>query len=185
MSRATQFKRTPEGTKTPRMLEVEARIGRPLEDDYREFYLEGNYGQKKLANRWGVKRGLIFGTLRDGRRNWVQMLGLITKGGRSGSIGRDSKRQGCELCGTDDVPLERAHWIPANERGTTSPQNIVLLCPNCHTKLDQVGDPKAIEGIRAALLVREARKLLETKSVSPTEFLALCRQIIGARAKRT
>jgi len=59
MSRNTQFKRTPTGAKTPKMIEVEGRIGRSLEEDYTELYLNGPYGQKRLANRWGVKKTQI------------------------------------------------------------------------------------------------------------------------------
>src|SRR5215472_2196456 len=62
------------------MLEVEAMIGTTLEDDYRTQYLYGDLGQKRLANRWGVGRPLIFGDLRGGRRSWIQMLGLPKKG---------------------------------------------------------------------------------------------------------
>ena len=80
MSKSTHFKRTPDGVKTSRMLEVEKRINATLEDDYRAHYLDGGWGQKRLANRWGMARGQIFGVLRGGRRNWVQMLGLPIKG---------------------------------------------------------------------------------------------------------
>src|SRR6516162_3232365 len=79
-SKSTQFKRTPDGEKTKRMLEVEGKIGTTLEDDYQTQYLNGDLGQKRLANRWGVTRNQIFGSHRDGRRSWIEMLGLPKKG---------------------------------------------------------------------------------------------------------
>jgi hypothetical protein len=74
--KTTQFKRTPDGVKTSRMLEVQKRIGATLEDDYKAKYLDGGWGQKRLADHWGVRRGQIFGQLCKGRRSWVQMLKL-------------------------------------------------------------------------------------------------------------
>ena len=75
-SKSTQFKRTPDGVKTKRMLEVEDEIGTTLEEDYRTQYLNGDLGQKRLADRWGVQRNQIFARLSGGRRSWIQMLGL-------------------------------------------------------------------------------------------------------------
>src|ERR1700758_3794409 len=98
MSERTQFKRTPEGAKTERMLQVEQRIGRTLEEDYAENYLGGRLGQKRLANRWGVARNQIFGVLRGGRRNWVQMLGLPAKGGSPQAVARERTSSRCEIC---------------------------------------------------------------------------------------
>jgi hypothetical protein len=51
--KTTQFKRTPDGVKTSRMLEVQKRIGATLEDDYKAKYLDGGWGQKRLADHWG------------------------------------------------------------------------------------------------------------------------------------
>ena len=66
MSKRTQFKRTPDGVKTERMLEVEDHIGATLQDDYRARYLEGGWGQKRLANHWGVARNQVFGYCVEG-----------------------------------------------------------------------------------------------------------------------
>src|SRR5947209_16385111 len=114
----TQFKRTPDGVKTSRMLEVEKRIGGTLEDSYRTNYLEGRWGQKRLANHWGVARGQIFSHLRGGRRNWVQMLELPTKGDASANEQPRLSSKPCEICGADDTVLEAAHWVPARDGGS-------------------------------------------------------------------
>jgi 5-methylcytosine-specific restriction endonuclease McrA len=125
------------------MLKVGEQIGRTLEEDYRLYYVDGKYGQKRLANRWGVKRQLIFGSLPGRRRNWVQMLGLPTKG-KNITQPRLGPPQ-CELCSESDCPLERAHWIPASEKGGAGSNNIVRLCRNCHGKLDLVADEGTVE----------------------------------------
>ena len=71
-----QFLKIKKGTKSSRMIEVEKLISKlvgrkiTLEQDYKNQYLNGDLGQKKLANRWGVNRGQIFGSLRGNRRNW-------------------------------------------------------------------------------------------------------------------
>lgn len=184
MSQGTQFRRTPPGEKTAKMLEVEARIGRSLEDDYREMYLNGQYGQTRLATRWGVKKALIFDhKMRDGRRCWVQMLGLPTKNARAPEASASPFKKQCELCGTDDVPLERAHWVPASAGGSKRQHNIVLLCPNCHTRLDQVEDARTIEMVRAVILFRQAKTTLADRSTTPQDFLDLCRSILNGRAE--
>src|SRR5260221_8488904 len=123
MSKLTQFKRTPAGVKTSRMLEVEKRIDATLEDDYKAYYLDGGWGQKRLANRWGVARGQIFGVLRGGRRNLVQMLDLPAKGNAGDKKTRRSSKA-CEICGVDDTVLEGAHWIAARDGGSTRAENI-------------------------------------------------------------
>lgn len=91
-----RFVKQPDGEKTHRMLEVEHLIDNTLEEDYRENYLSGNMGQKKLARRWGVTRHLIFGSVTGGnrRRGWVGMLGLSKKDGYSSK--RFKPRKGCE-----------------------------------------------------------------------------------------
>jgi hypothetical protein len=61
MPRSTKSRPHSIGIKTPRMLEVEARLGRTLEDDFREYYVEKGWGQKRLSGRWGVTRAAIFG----------------------------------------------------------------------------------------------------------------------------
>ena len=82
MGKRTQFQQTPLGTKTARMLEVEKRLGVSLEDDYREHVVEKGWGQRRLANRWGVKRQTIFDTsVRGRKRSWVQMLGYPSRRG--------------------------------------------------------------------------------------------------------
>ncbi len=176
------FARTPVGQKTDRMREVEAQLGRSLEDDYREFYLEKKLGQTRLAHRWGVRRNLIFHpNPRSRGRSWVQILGLPRRepDGTPGEV--KSSRRVCESCGDGSVSLERAHWVEACNGGSTSHDNIVLLCPNCHTKLDREKNPALAEKVRAILLWRAAQTILSRKGCAPDEFLLVCTRIIHAR----
>jgi 5-methylcytosine-specific restriction endonuclease McrA len=187
MNKGTQFKRTPEGAKTERMLEVEKRIGRTLEEDYEENYLRGRLGQKRLANHWGVARNQVFGVLRGGRRNWVQMLGLPAKGGSSQAIARERTSRKCEICGATEVPLEGAHWLSARDGGSARLDNILRLCPNCHTRLDVMEHAPTIERARRVLLLRAAEAFLATTSARDEEtqraFFVLCQRIIAARQR--
>jgi hypothetical protein len=66
MSHSTQFRPHALGVKTSRMLEVEARLGRTLEEDFEDYYVEKGWGQKKLTKRWGVTRAAIFGRRETG-----------------------------------------------------------------------------------------------------------------------
>src|SRR5437764_15253269 len=113
---STQFKRTPDGEKTPLMREIEQRIGRTLEDDFREFHLinlgRKGYGKPSLAKRWGVTRGQIWGPLGPGRQTWAEILKLPDKDNTSAKERSLHVSRRCEICSTDDVALERAHWIP-------------------------------------------------------------------------
>lgn len=175
------YKRTAPGQKTPRMLQVEAHLGRTLEEDYREFYLEKKLGQKRLADRWGVRRNMIFDSNKRNRcRSWVEMLGLLVRRLEEPTLPTPRPRPACEACSENTVPLERAHWWEAKDRGPASPENIVLLCPNCHSKLDRQHDPALTERIRAILLHRAASKVL-AKGCTPEQFLLMCEQIINAR----
>jgi hypothetical protein len=75
-----QFVKTSKGTKTPKMLEVEQLIGCTIEEDYQKYYLDEDWGQKKLTKRWGLSsRSSIFGPLPKGRQSWVDILGLKKK----------------------------------------------------------------------------------------------------------
>ena len=78
MSRSTQFQGHVAGVKTPRMLEVETRLGRTLEEDFAEYYVEKEWGQKKMSKRWGVTRTSIFGRYEKTTdlKSWVQVLQL-------------------------------------------------------------------------------------------------------------
>ena len=72
-----QFKPVPLGEKTQAMLKVEAKLGRTLEEDFREFHIEKGWGQKRIAQRWDTQRATIFAKNKRGsRRSWVQMLNL-------------------------------------------------------------------------------------------------------------
>jgi len=75
--KATQFRPHAVGVKTPRMLEVEARLGRTLEEDFQEYYVDKNWGQKRLSRRWQVTRAAIFGRGETtDLKCWVQVLQL-------------------------------------------------------------------------------------------------------------
>jgi HNH endonuclease len=186
MSKETQFKRTPPGAKTARMLEVEKRIGTTLEKDYKAQYLEGSLGQKRLATRWGVARGQIFGSLRGNRRNWVQMLGLPSKAGNTKEKQSRTVSKGCEICSAPDTVLEKAHWISAREGGSAHAENILKLCPNCHKRLDQLSDPSTVNRAREIILLRAAEVLLQSTPSRDIDmqrrFLALCRSVIECRS---
>ena len=176
------FKHTPTGKKTARMLQVEARLGRTLEEDYREHYLEKGWGQKRLADRWGVKRNTVFeSSERNRSRGWVEMLGLPVRRVEDVAPPTPPARPACEACGENSVPLERAHWVESSKGGRASPDNIVLLCPNCHTRLDQLCDPVTTERVRAVLLYRAAKTLLAAGECTAEQFLALCKRVLGAR----
>ncbi len=178
------FKRTPPGKKTVLMLQVEARLCCTLEEDYQRHYLGNGLGQKRLADRWGVKRNTIFeSNVRSHSRSWVEMLGLpVRRIADSELAPLPRERPSCEACAENSVSLERAHWIEASKGGKALPNNIVFLCPNCHPKLDLLCDPITTERARAALLHRTAKNNLASTDCSPEQFLKICRQIVGARA---
>jgi hypothetical protein len=171
------------------MLEVEARLGTTLEEDFHTYYIEKGWGQKKLSKRWGVSRATIFGQGQFiGRRAWVQLLNLPTRQGTPDSDAPLKPLPACEVCGLSGVPLEGAHWIPGAEGGDRTSDNIIKLCPNCHTKLDLSEDATVIAHARAVLLARVARRFVEGKSRSrrdaQLEFVEICRSIIEARNDR-
>ena len=159
-----QFLSTPEGQKTPKMLEVEKKLGQTLEDDFQEYYVEKQWGQKRLAQRWGVKKNQIFSTsMRGGRRCWAQMLNLPVRRLDSEEPEHRSSYlkplRGCEICGVADLPLDDAHWVPASNGGSDQPHNILHLCPNCHRRLD-TGNTEIESKAKSVLLFREVNKLL-------------------------
>jgi hypothetical protein len=183
MSKATQFKATPDGVKTARMLQVEKKIDVSLEEDYLRNYINGGLGQKRLASRWGVSRNLIFGSSRGNRRNWVQMLKLPKKSSDADkNTPSPSLNEGCEICKIVGVPLEGAHWVPARDGGSSKSFNIIKLCPNCHTLLDNAEDQSITSRAREVLLARAAEQLLNSTSSREIKFqkrfLALCKCII-------
>jgi hypothetical protein len=182
--RATQFKPHAAGVKTARMLEVEARLGRTLEEDFRERYVEQGWGQKRLAQHWRVTRTAIFG--HGGAQDlkcWVQVLGLPKRNaGRAAAV--PSRPPTCEACGAVGVPLEGAHWIPAARGGPTGPTNIIKLCPNCHTRLDLAENVSIMATARGVLLARAAQNFVAEGNSSHearAAFVALCRAILERR----
>jgi len=50
------------------------------------------------------------------------------------------EREGrCPVCGAHNVPLEVAHIIPIARGGTENPENLTVLCANCHRSMDRGG----------------------------------------------
>lgn len=158
-----RFLPTKPGEKTPKMLEVERRLGRTLEKDFHDYYVVRGFGQKRLANRWGVHRNNIFGTsTRGGRRSWVAMLGFDVRRHRPPRTARehsDTKR--CECCGESGVPLDQAHWIASADGGPAHKWNLLELCPNCHRKLHRE-DRLTEEKCRKVLLFRVCKAVFES-----------------------
>ena len=175
-----RFLPTPKGMKTPKMQEVERRLGKTLEKDFQEKHHKLGWGQKRISQSWGVPRGLAFSlNMRGRRRSWAQMLGLDVRRIKQQTSVTKNKR-GCEICGKDDVTIEKAHWISNRDGGDATTTNIILLCPNHHTMLDS-DDEKITEQTREILLFREVKKLTEGKVGNATlqkKLLKVAEQII-------
>jgi hypothetical protein len=183
MNHQTQFKPIPDGVKTPKMLEVERRIGATLEHDYSVYYLHGTIGQKRLANRWGVPRALIFGPLAGRRRSWTQRLCLAKKQKPSAPDRRENAARGCEICRNTHVPPESAHWIAKRDGGTSTPFNILKLCPNCHTLLHH-GDENTTRRACEILVWRAAESFVsrpERGAQVEQQFLEICTSVMRSR----
>jgi hypothetical protein len=172
------FVRTPDGQKTPKMIEVEKKIGRTLEEDFQEYYVEKDWGQPRLAKRWGVGRVTIFYSVpRSGQRSWVEMLNLPMRRELPDKSLESIANPACEICGANDVGLDEAHWFADRHGGSTKSYNILKLCPNCHRKLDR-DDPITIELCREKLLFREVKKLIEDNSATPKRLRNLIEAIL-------
>lgn len=177
-----QFLPIPKGQKPPKMLDMEKKLGLDFKQDYFDNYLNGNLGQKRFAQRWGVSKNLIFANnLRGGRRSWVQMLDLEKKNTQVTENSFASIIPRCEICG-EKVSLDGAHWKEHTKGGSTKADNILKLCPNCHRKLDR-GDKETVEKGREILLFRESQKIFSQKITEKTqkELLDLCSRIILER----
>jgi hypothetical protein len=149
------------GEKTEKMLEVERQIGRTLEEDFQDYYVTRGYGQKRLAQRWGVHRQNIFGTsTRDGRRSWVVMLKLDVRRHADAAPAGDADQKSCECCGESGVTLDQAHWIADTLGGPAHKWNLLDLCPNCHRKLDR-HDERVEERCKRILLFRVCKTVIE------------------------
>jgi hypothetical protein len=92
-----RFMPTPSGVKTELMLRVEKKIGRTLEEDFQEYYVEKGWGQKRLAERWGVKRATIFRGPRP-KRCWVERLNLNVRRYSDKIEKKFSSEPECEIC---------------------------------------------------------------------------------------
>lgn len=62
---------------------------------------------------------------------------------RSALLQRNDFR--CAVCGVsnDEVPLDLAYFQPLSQGGDASPENLIILCPNCHVDFDR--RPREIE----------------------------------------
>ena len=159
-----KFLKTKKGEKTPRMLEVEKHLKKikgskiTLEQDYKNQYLNGDLGQKRLATRWKINRGQIFGSLRGSRRNWVEILNLPKKDTSKAILAQPRLSRLCEIC-NDDAPLQKAHWIPNSKGGPAKAWNLINLCGSCHTKFDMRGTKELGLKILKTILRREVFKI--------------------------
>jgi 5-methylcytosine-specific restriction endonuclease McrA len=177
-----RFLPTPRGKKTAKMIEIEKKLGKTLEEDFDDFYVKRKWGQKRLANRWGVPRNLIFAkNLRGKRRSWSQMLNLPVRLLEKEKLGEEKiQDQGCEICLETDIALDRAHWVAASKGGSNRTYNILNLCPNCHRKLDNE-DEKTVRQAKETLLFREVKKIIQNHpdtQLSKKKLRRLCEAII-------
>lgn len=177
-----QFLSTPQGQKTAKMLEVEGRLGRTLEEDFREYHIEKGWGQKRIAKRWRVQKNLIFATnLRGGRRSWATMLNLPVRRLEQETVPQRSEgAHKCEVCQEFDNYLDNAHWIADRDGGGRQSFNILRLCPNCHRKLDR-DDPLTTERAKEILLFREMKRIVETGRASKAQLVRVCEAIVTRR----
>ncbi len=154
--------------KTDKMREVEARLGTTLEEDYEEYYIKQQWGQKRLAKRWDVgNRSIIFGPSRDGRRCWTDRLNLAVRREESERTETPQNRnRSCEICLVNCDNLEHAHWVARSKRGGREFFNMLWLCPNCHKKLDRSKDEDTTTRAKEVLFYRSMKKMINSKSES-------------------
>ncbi len=43
----------------------------------------------------------------------------------------------CHFCGTENIPLHFHHLLPLRAGGTDSIENLILLCPKCHSRINE------------------------------------------------
>lgn len=180
-----RFVPTPPGQKTEKMRQEETRLGVKFEDDYVEKVLKGDWGQKRFSKRWRVgNRSLIFGKSHDGRRSWIQMLGLPSYRQQAAIHRQRGDTTRCVRCGAADVSLERAHWIPRRDGGPASWWNLIDLCPTCHTRLDN-DDKQVVCDIEELVLLKAVRRLLEEKNelVCRKQLAEICIAIVTRQVR--
>lgn len=138
-----RFQEIPFGQKTRRMKDVEQKLGRSLEEDYLEKYYYGDYGQKRLANRWSVERKAIFSK----GRGWARRLGLPMKDDSEAIQGdilplpvSRRSRDICAYCKISYVSPDGAHWVPAKLGSPNVVWNKLNLCSAHHKLLDDIYD---------------------------------------------
>jgi hypothetical protein len=176
-----RFKATPKGKKTKKMLEVEKQLGHTLEEDFKLYYIERGQGQKRIAQRWGVQRQLIFGHgPASKRRSWLEHLGLPKRISEPVQDNLTFPDKSCAICHDSHFPTVGAHWVARGKGGSRKRHNIVKLCRNHHDLLDR-GDVEIEEKVMELLLVNEARRLSEAGFYNNTaikQFVSNCQSII-------
>lgn len=60
------------------------------------------------------------------------------------------KLKRCPVCGASGVPLERVHIVPVSKGGSSTPDNFIFLCANCHAQVDR-GEIREFEFVSTLL----------------------------------
>ena len=164
------------------MLEVEKALGRTLEEDYTDFYINQKNGQKALAKRWGVSRGQIFrSTGKRGRQGWITILGLPKRDGSTPS--KSAKKECCAICKVHDVTIQSSHWIENSNQGPALAWNLIGLCPNCHDKLDKQKEKKITESCRK-LIIYKIGEYFFAKKLQPVDVDSYFKTVSDAMKAR-
>lgn len=174
------------GERPPKMKEMENKLCLKFEDDYKKQYLSGKMGQLRFAKRWGTTKGMIFGHGPAAKRNcWIIQLKLKKRNtNNSPKNNSKNKKVICEICGIDNVTLDKAHWIDNAKGGPRHQWNILNLCPNCHRKVDIDRDSKTINAMEKAILSKAVKFLYEKENQKKNyrdKLLKICKAIINRK----
>ena len=101
-----RFRSLPIGKKTKKMLEVEERLKKKIEELWDEYYIKKEWGQKKMENLLGTSRKLIFGPLPGKRITWVKRLNLTVRKSNYVKAKIKAPKKECEVCGDNTVTLD-------------------------------------------------------------------------------
>ncbi len=75
----------------------------------------------------------------------------------------------CRLCGVEvGIPLETIH-LRAQIDVVPAPENLLLLCPNCHQKVDQGARRTTLEDLARALEAGRGRQLVISEELEDLE----------------
>jgi len=95
------------------------------------------------------------------RRNWEKVKRELLKLERR-----------CQLCGAEN-PLEVAHVIPYSWGGPDSPENLLVLCSNCHRRMVPTA-PIGVKKIRGRFWISFTDKSSGALEVKPLRFCNHC-----------